>query len=162
MQATFILEAGPLRIAKDLYKGSAWLISKVSGVWRTAAPEAKQIFRSKTVEEMAHELSDAIGKNSVKFRTSDRMGHIDLKGESHYDKLTKTYTDTPHVQSRKINIGPNGKINTSNKTEVIRPATKADVRTAQRLAEQQGLFNNQIAINEQETIIQNLHRSLIP
>ena len=162
MQAVLMLEAQPMRIAEGLYEGSALLISKVSGMWRTTEPEAMQTFRSKTVEEMAHEISDAIGKNSVKFRTSDRLGHIDLRGEGHMDKLTKVKIPTPHVQSRKVNIGPNGQINTSSKTEILRPATKTDIRIARRLAEQQGLLNNRMVFNEQETLVQNLNRSLTP
>jgi RHS repeat-associated protein len=70
--------------------------------------------------EMARELSQQINKNSVTFSTPTTQGHIDLQGASHYDKNTGTRVDTPHVQTRKINIGPEGQVTTSIKTEVTR------------------------------------------
>src|SRR5712691_8025750 len=45
------------------------------------------------------------------------------------------WTETPHVHEAKLNRGPNGEINTSDKT--IRPATKEDVRTARKIVEQE-------------------------
>lgn len=95
--------------------------------------------KPKTAEEMAAELSNQINKNSVTFSTPTKQGHIDLQGASHYDKATKTDIPTPHVQTRDINIGPNGKITTSKKTEVTTAASKQDVRTARRLAKEKGL-----------------------
>ena len=94
-------------------------------------------FYSKTVKEMAEELSDKIGKNSVPFRTGRKLGHIDLRGDRHYDKTTNTHIETPHFQSKNIHFGPNGRMNTSG--EEIRAATKADIRTARRLAEDRSL-----------------------
>lgn len=89
--------------------------------------------------EMARELSNKINRNSVGFSTSTTQGHIDLQGASHYDKATGADIPTPHVQSRKINVGPNGQVTTSKKTEVTRAATKEDVRVARELARRKGL-----------------------
>jgi len=88
---------------------------------------------------MARELSSQIGQNSVTFSTSTTQGHIDLQGASHFEKATGVDIPTPHVQTRKINIAPNGMINTSKKTEVTRPATKQDIRVARELARRKGL-----------------------
>ncbi|RQZ33510.1 sugar-binding protein [Burkholderia sp. Bp9090] len=89
--------------------------------------------------EMAQELSNQINQNSVTFSTPTTQGHIDLQGASHFDKATGTDIPTPHVQTRKINIGPNGQVTTSKKTEVTRAATKQDVRVARELARRKGL-----------------------
>ncbi len=98
------------------------------------------VFYSKSAAEMASELRSELGRNSVSFRTVNKTGHIDLEGESHYDKLTKTDIDTPHVQVRDLHIGPNGQISAPLKSEIVRPATKADIRLARHLAAQQGLL----------------------
>lgn len=45
---------------------------------------------------------------------------------------------TPHVQERPKNTGPQGQVNLGPQT--TRPATKQDIRTAGRLAKQQGLL----------------------
>jgi hypothetical protein len=92
----------------------------------------------KNAQEMAEELSDRLGKNSVSFSTPTTRGHIDLRGKTHFDKATQTAIPTPHVQTKPIHVGPNGK--TSLGKEVTRPATKQDVRIARKLAEKQGLL----------------------
>ncbi|BAX59554.1 RHS repeat-associated core domain-containing protein [Burkholderia stabilis] len=89
--------------------------------------------------EMAQELSKQINQNSVTFSTPTTQGHIDLQGASHFDKATGTDIPTPHVQTRTINVGPNGQVTTSKKTEVTRAATKQDVRVARELARRKGL-----------------------
>lgn len=88
---------------------------------------------------MAQELSRQINRNSVTFSTPTTQGHIDLQGDAHFDKATKVKIPTPHVQTRTINIGPNGQITTSKKTEVTTAATKQDVRVARELARRKGL-----------------------
>ena len=94
----------------------------------------------KDATEMAQELSGQINQNSVTFSTPTTQGHIDLlQGASHFDKATDTDIPTPHVQTRKINIGPNGQVTTSKKTEVVKAATKQDVRIARELARRKGL-----------------------
>ncbi|MFW6373911.1 MAG: RHS repeat-associated core domain-containing protein, partial [Thermodesulfobacteriota bacterium] len=95
---------------------------------------------SKTAEEMAEELSDQIGKNSVSFTTQHQTGHIDLRGKSHFDKKTQTSIPTPHVQTRDLIIGPNNQISAPKKTEITRPATKQDIRIARRIAKNKGLL----------------------
>lgn len=116
----------------------------------------KEIFSPKSIKEMASDLRAEIGKNSVKFRTPNKTGHIDLEGDEHYDKLTGQDIPTPHVQTKDIHVGPNGKISASRKSEVTRPATKADIRIARRLAEIQNLFNetNEVYENEDMSIIE--------
>ncbi|HQZ15390.1 MAG TPA: RHS repeat-associated core domain-containing protein [Vicinamibacteria bacterium] len=86
----------------------------------------------KTTTEMAHELSEKTGKNSVSFETSSVRGHIDLQGKAHFDKATGQRIPTPHVQTRTKHIGPNGEVNLGPQT--TRPATNADVRTAEKLS----------------------------
>ncbi|WP_226288411.1 RHS repeat-associated core domain-containing protein [Burkholderia arboris] len=93
----------------------------------------------KDATEMAQELSRQINRNSVTFSTPTTQGHIDLQGDAHFDKATKVKIPTPHVQTRTINIGPNGQITTSKKTEVTTAATKQDVRVARELARRKGL-----------------------
>jgi len=95
---------------------------------------------SKSAKEMADDLAAKINKNSVSFTTPGKTGQIDLQGRSHFDKKTQTRIDTPHVQTRDLNVGVNGHVTAPRKTEVTRPATKHDVRTARELAERQGLF----------------------
>ncbi|WP_323840807.1 hypothetical protein, partial [Photorhabdus africana] len=68
------------------------------------------------------------------------MGHIDLRGRAHFDKITQTDIPTPHVQTSPINIAPNGKRFPLKKQEVARPATKQDIRTARELAKKQGIL----------------------
>ena len=89
--------------------------------------------------QMAQEPSSQLGQNSVTFSTPATQGHIDLQGASHFDKATGGDIPTPHVQTRTINVGPNGQVTTSKKTEVTRAATKQDVRTARELARRKGL-----------------------
>ncbi len=91
---------------------------------------------AKNVTEMAAELRQKIGKNSVDISTPKTKGHIDLAGEAHYDKVTKMDIPTPHVQTKPISTGPNGKMNLGRET--IRKATKADIRVAKRLASKAG------------------------
>jgi len=85
---------------------------------------------------MAADLQSQIGKNSVEFSTPSSKGHIDLAGDSHFDKATQTTIPTPHVQTRPINIGPNGKTNLGKET--TKAATKQDIRTAKKLLRGQG------------------------
>ena len=87
--------------------------------------------QGKSAEDMAAELAAQLGKNSVPYRTPDKMGHIDLQGKAHFDKATGRAVPTPHVQEMPYDArGPN------KKGETIREATKADVRAARKLAEQ--------------------------
>ena len=95
---------------------------------------------SKSAKEMADDLAGQINKNSVSFTTPGKTGHIDLRGKSHFDKKTQTTIDTPHVQTRDLKVGPNGHVTAPKKTEITRPATKQDIRTARKLAERQGLL----------------------
>jgi RHS repeat-associated protein len=62
----------------------------------------------KSTTQMAAELSHEIGKNSVSYRTPNKVGHIDLKGKSHFDKPTQQSIPTPHVQERVLNRSPGG------------------------------------------------------
>ena len=94
---------------------------------RAVAPKSL----AKNADEMAAELQQQLGKNSVPFSTPGTKGHIDLAGSEHFDKATQKYIPTPHVQTRQINVGPNEKINLGE--EVIRPATKQDIRIAREL-----------------------------
>ena len=80
---------------------------------------------------MADELSQQSGKSSVTAQTPDSKVRIDLTGKSHFDKATGTKIATPHVQTSRLNRGPNGRVNTSGAT--TRAATKQDIRTARRL-----------------------------
>ncbi|MEY0304849.1 RHS repeat-associated core domain-containing protein, partial [Providencia manganoxydans] len=96
--------------------------------------------RSKTVQEMAEDLANRINRNTVTFSTPNSMGHIDLRGRAHFDKVTQTDIPTPHVQVSPINVAPNGNRFPLKKLEEARPATKQDIRTAEKLAEKQGLL----------------------
>lgn len=89
---------------------------------------------------MAEELADRINKNSVDFSTSTTIGHIDLRGRSHFDKISQTDIPTPHVQSSQINISLDGRRFPLKKTEVARSATKQDIRVARKLAKLKGLL----------------------
>ena len=91
------------------------------------------------IAQIDHKLSEQINQNSVTFSTPTTQGHIDLQGASHFDKATGVDIPTPHVQTRKINIGPNGQVTTSKKTEVTKAATKQDIRVARELARRKGL-----------------------
>ncbi|HEL3173133.1 TPA: RHS domain-containing protein, partial [Stenotrophomonas maltophilia] len=93
----------------------------------------------KDATQMAQELSQQINKNSASFSTPATQGHIDLQGATHFDKATGTDIPTPHVQSRTVNVGPNGQVTTSKKTEVTTATTKQDVRVARELARRRGL-----------------------
>lgn len=95
---------------------------------------------SKNAQEMAEELANQLNKNTVTFSTPATMGHIDLRGRAHFDKITQTDIPTPHVQTSPINIAPNGKRFPLKKQEVARPATKQDIRTARELAKKQGIL----------------------
>jgi hypothetical protein len=89
---------------------------------------------SKSVGEMADDLSGQLGKNSVSFETPTTSGHIDLKGKPHFDKATGQEIPTPHVQTQTKHVGPNGEVNLSGDVQT-RPATKQDVRNARKLEE---------------------------
>lgn len=106
---------------------------------RTTTVVASQVgnaSRAKNAAEMASELSNQIGKNSVSYRTPNKVGHIDLQGKPHFDKATGTRISTPHVQERTIHRSPNGRTNVGRQT--TRPATKQDVRTARKLVKRRG------------------------
>ncbi len=96
--------------------------------------------KPKNAQEMAEELANQLNKNTVTFSTPTTMGHIDLRGRAHFDKITQTDIPTPHVQTSPINIAPNGKRFPLKKQEVARPATKQDIRTARELAKKQGIL----------------------
>lgn len=91
---------------------------------------------SKTVEQMASELRQQLGRHSVEFTTGSTRGHIDLAGKAHFDKATQALIPTPHVQTRNVHTGPDGKINLG--PEITRPATKQDIRTAREIAKRKG------------------------
>ena len=91
---------------------------------------------AKTAQEMAADLQRQLGKNSVEFRTPSTKGHIDLAGAAHFDKATQTKIPTPHVQTKSVNVGPNGRINLGRET--TKAATKQDIRTAKKLSERRG------------------------
>jgi RHS repeat-associated protein len=98
------------------------------------ASEVGNASGAKTTAQMAGELSDEIGKNSVSYRTPNKVGHIDLKGKSHFDKPTGQLIPTPHVQERVLNRSPGGgRVNTGAQT--TRRATKQDIRTAREIIE---------------------------
>jgi hypothetical protein len=89
----------------------------------------------KSAEEMAADLSDELGTNRVSAVTAGGVQvDIDLRGKGHYDKEPGRVIETPHVHEAQTHTGPNGERNTGPKT--TRPATKADVRTAQKIAGQ--------------------------
>ena len=110
------------------------------GGYSVADDVGKAAAKSKTAKEMAEELSDQIGKNSISFTTPNKTGHIDLRGKSHFDKKTQTSVPTPHVQTRDLKIGPNGQVSAPKKTEITKPATVQDIRTARKLAKRKGLI----------------------
>ena len=86
---------------------------------------------SKSAAEMADDLAGQLGRNRVSGRTAGgKQIDIDLRGKGHFDKATGQKIETPHVHEATINVGPNGKINLSDK--ITRPATKQDIRTARR------------------------------
>ncbi len=89
--------------------------------------------RSKTAEEMAADLADEAGRNSMPIETVGVKGHIDLQGKGHHDKETGKNIPTPHVQTKPKSVGPNGRTNLG--PETVRPADKADVRLARRIWE---------------------------
>ena len=89
--------------------------------------------QNKSAAEMAADLAGRIGKNSVPFETPTTKGHIDLKGKAHFDKATGQEIPTPHVQTRPKHVGPQGQVNLGPQT--TEPATKADIRTAEKLVE---------------------------
>jgi RHS repeat-associated protein len=87
----------------------------------------------KTPEQMARDLANESGRQSVPFRTPSEVGHYDLTGKPHFDKATQSDIPTPHVQSRPLHVGPNGETNTG--PESVRPATTRDIRVARKLLE---------------------------
>jgi hypothetical protein len=84
---------------------------------------------------LAKELSDQAGRHRVSAQTTEKKIDIDLQGKAHLDKATGNKIDTPHVHEAKLNVGPNGKVNTSE--QITRPATKDDIRTARKLLEKE-------------------------
>jgi len=109
-------------------------IAEAEGPAVVAAEVGNASRGTKTATQMAGELSDEIGKNSVSYTTPNKTGRIDLKGKSHFDKPTGQSIPTPHVQERVVNRSPGGgRVNTSAAT--TRPATKQDVRTARKIVE---------------------------
>lgn len=84
---------------------------------------------AKNVGEMAKDLAGKSGQSRVSATTAGgKKVDIDLQGKGHFDKATGQKIETPHVHEAKISVGPNGKVNLSDKT--TRPATKQDIRTA--------------------------------
>lgn len=67
------------------------------------------------------------------FTTASKQGHIYLRGRAHYDKSTGTLIETPRVQIDDKHIAPDGKIYYNKKTEIIKPATKQDIRNAKNI-----------------------------
>jgi RHS repeat-associated protein len=125
----------------EIYKGAQAVVSLAtnnisSQQGQPAAAPSGQASGSKSAEEMASDLKDKIGKNSVPYDTPSSKGRIDLAGKGHFDKATGQVVDTPHVQEGTKSVGPNGEVNIGNKT--VRPATKQDIRTAEKLAKQKG------------------------
>jgi len=133
------------------------LVVRASGSGKKIA--GNKAFQSKTATEMADELSIDLGRNSVTYRTVNKSGHIDLRGDTHWDKVTERAIETPHVQEYNLHKGPDGKMSTYRKSEVIRLATKADIRVAKRLADQQRIVNN---LNNQNEIQKSIRRGVYP
>jgi hypothetical protein len=88
---------------------------------------------AQSATQMANELSNEIGKNSVSYTTPNKTGHIDLKGKSHFDKSTSQSIPTPHVKG--YFIPSRGVVAVNTGIQTTRPATKQDVRTARRIIE---------------------------
>ena len=109
----------------------AGVLPGVPGGAATAGRAAKQA--SKTAAEMADDLAGRIGRNSVSVETPGVKIRVDLRGRSHFDKATQQEVPTPHVQTAQKHVGPTGQVNVGAKS--VRPATKADVRTAQKVVE---------------------------
>jgi RHS repeat-associated protein len=94
------------------------------------APEATAM-EAADVGTMASQLSKETGVTRVDLSTPEMRTNVDLVGKPHFDKATGEYINTPHVQSRPISVGPNGKINLGPQT--TRPATAADIQAAQKV-----------------------------
>jgi hypothetical protein len=91
---------------------------------------------ARSVEQAGADLARAAGRNRVSARTAGgKQVDIDLAGSEHFDKATGRAIPTPHVREAKINVGPNGKTNLSDKT--VRPATMEDIRTARKILERE-------------------------
>lgn len=72
----------------------------------------------KNETEMARELSNQINQKSIIFSTQSIQGYINLQGSSHFDKATNTDIPTPHVQTRRVNIGQSGQKTISKKPKL--------------------------------------------
>jgi RHS repeat-associated protein len=94
------------------------------------APEAAAM-EAADVGTMASQLSKETGVTRVDLSTPEMRTNLDLVGKPHFDKVTGEYINTPHVQSRPISVGPNGKINLGPQT--TRAATAADIQAAQKV-----------------------------
>lgn len=105
-----------------------------------AANQASSPYGPKNAQQMAEELANKINKNSVTFSTPTTVGHIDLRGRAHFDKVTQMDIPTPHVQTSNVNIAPDGRRFPLKKTETATAATKQDIRIARKLAKLQGLL----------------------
>ena len=89
----------------------------------------------KSVGEMANDVSNQIGKNSVTIKTSEGAQRFDLKGAEHKG------VPTPHVQGLKNNTNPKTGVTFLNKqAKDVRPMSKADVRVVKNYI--QRLHNN--------------------
>lgn len=99
----------------------------------TSVSSGLRFFSAKSTEEMAQDLRDKIGRNSVKFNTVDKRVHIDLAGRAHYDKDIQEYIPTPHVQAHYKHESFFGRIRFSKKPDSTAPATKDDIRLARKL-----------------------------
>ena len=82
-------------------------------------------------------LAGEIGKNRVSGKSPGGRIDIDLQGKGYFDKKAGEVIDTPHVHEQQLHTSPDGKSSLGSKT--TRPADKNDIRTARKLAEQQGL-----------------------
>ena len=110
----------------------------VHEVGEVALKSADDVISSfvKSVDDMALDLSNKINKNSVKFTTPTTSVHIDLKGAAHFDKPTQTLIPTPYVQTKTVNVSPDGwHVTYPNKTLVTRKATKQDIRLQKKIIE---------------------------
>ncbi len=126
------LGGGALKGGSGLLEHSASVrafLADESGALRIPMPSSGA---SKSAKEMAEDLANELNKNRVSIRTGGKQSDIDLRGKAHFDKPSGTTVDTPHVHEAKINTGPKGETNLSNKT--TREATTQDIRIARKAA----------------------------
>lgn len=91
--------------------------------------------RSLSTEEMAKRVRENSPGNRVSATTAGGVRvDIDLAGKPHFDKATGQRVPTPHVTETQLHVGPNGEVNAGDSK--MRPATKQDIRTAQRILDE--------------------------